>query len=207
MDWKFHWLKSLLGDIISAVDYFLEQKDPSTATLMGEMCGLQRSLYLKIKFFWSYYMRVSWSTYELFSEPSIFTDGFQVLSAVDDFFDQWDPSTETPMKEAYKLERGLCWKINLIWSAYPCMLMAPHNTKYSSLYSLKYCQNLWTNMTLMLPDTTRCANELLIIDSLVLLAIISIQPVTYYLERRWAPPNKLPHNMLGQRPFLVASTM
>ena len=37
-------------------------------------------------------------------------------TAVDDFFDQWDPSIATPMEEVYGLQRGPCWKINLFWS-------------------------------------------------------------------------------------------
>ena len=38
-----------------------------------------------------------------------------VISAVDNFFDQWDPSTATPMEEVCELQEGLCWKTNFIW--------------------------------------------------------------------------------------------
>ena len=31
-----------------------------------------------------------------------------VISAVDDFFDQWDPSSATQLEEVYRLHRGLC---------------------------------------------------------------------------------------------------
>ena len=49
-----------------------------------------------------------------------------IISAVDDFFDQWDPSTVTLMEEIYVLHGAICWKINHIrsysirvsWSAY-----------------------------------------------------------------------------------------
>ena len=49
-----------------------------------------------------------------------------VISAVDIFFDQWDPRTSTPMEDMCGLQGWLCWKINLIlshfmrvsWSAY-----------------------------------------------------------------------------------------
>ena len=37
-------LKSSYGDLISAVDDFLDQEDPSTATLMKEVCGPQEGL-------------------------------------------------------------------------------------------------------------------------------------------------------------------
>ena len=61
-------LKSLYDNVISAVD----QWDPSTATVMEEVCGAQRGLCWKINLIWSYSMKVSWSGYELFSKPLFF---------------------------------------------------------------------------------------------------------------------------------------
>ena len=49
-------LKSLYDDIISAVDDFLVQWDPRMATSMEKECGVQGDY-------------VSWSAYELFSQP------------------------------------------------------------------------------------------------------------------------------------------
>ena len=47
------------NDIISAVDDFFDERDPSTATLMEEVCGLQGRLCWKINFSgyisWEYY--------------------------------------------------------------------------------------------------------------------------------------------------------
>ena len=64
-----HGLKHLYDDIISAVDDFFNQWDPSTATAMKEVCGLQSGLYWKINHIWSHSMRVSWLAYELFRQP------------------------------------------------------------------------------------------------------------------------------------------
>ena len=36
------------------------------------------------------------------------------ISAIDDFFHQWDPRTATLMEVVCRQQRGLCWKINLI---------------------------------------------------------------------------------------------
>ena len=42
-------LKSSLANIISAVDEFFEQWDPSTGTQMEEVCGLQKGTMMKNK--------------------------------------------------------------------------------------------------------------------------------------------------------------
>ena len=34
-----------------------------------------------------------------------------IISAIDDFFDQWDPNTETLMGKESELQQALCWKI------------------------------------------------------------------------------------------------
>ena len=46
------------------------QWDPSTTILTEEMCGSQRGPCWKTDLIWSHSMRVSWSAYELFSQPS-----------------------------------------------------------------------------------------------------------------------------------------
>ena len=33
------------------------------------------------------------------------------ITAIDDFFDQWDPSTVTSIEEVCGPQGGLCWKI------------------------------------------------------------------------------------------------
>ena len=43
-------------------------------------------------------------------------DDVMSISAVDDFVNQWDPSTTTPMKEVCEPQGGLCQKLNLMWS-------------------------------------------------------------------------------------------
>ena len=58
-------------DVISAVDDLFDQWDPSTATLMEEVCGLQWVIILRNKnLIWSHSMRISWSDLELFSQLS-----------------------------------------------------------------------------------------------------------------------------------------
>ena len=37
-----------------------------------------------------------------------------IISAIDTVFDQWNPGTATLIEELCRLQRGLCWKINLI---------------------------------------------------------------------------------------------
>ena len=59
--WKIH------DEIISAVDDLL--MDLSTATLIKEVCGPQGKLYWKINHICTHSMTVSWSAYELFSQP------------------------------------------------------------------------------------------------------------------------------------------
>ena len=38
-----------------------------------------------------------------------------LISPVEDFFDQWAKNTVTSMEEMCRLQGGLCWEINLIW--------------------------------------------------------------------------------------------
>ena len=61
---KVHWLTLYL-----LLKNFFDHCDPSTATLMEEVCVLLEELSWKINLIWSYSMRVSWSAYELFSYP------------------------------------------------------------------------------------------------------------------------------------------
>ena len=65
--WKVHRLKCSYYDVIAAVDYFFDQSDPSTATLMKEVCVSQRGLFGKYK---PHLVIFYWSAYELFSRPS-----------------------------------------------------------------------------------------------------------------------------------------
>ena len=62
-------LKSSYADIISAIDDFFDKWDPSTVTLIKEMCGLHGGLCLKINLIQSHSMIVSYSAYELFRRP------------------------------------------------------------------------------------------------------------------------------------------
>ena len=50
---KVHTLKCLCNNIIYAVDYSFEQRDPNTATLIKEMCNTKRELCQKINLIWS----------------------------------------------------------------------------------------------------------------------------------------------------------
>ena len=51
-------IESLLADVISAVDDFFDQWNPSTATLIEEVCGSQWRLSRKINLIWSHSMRL-----------------------------------------------------------------------------------------------------------------------------------------------------
>ena len=55
-------LKSLYDNVISVVDDFFDQWDPSAATQIKVVCGLQG----KINLIWSLSMRISWLAYEFF---------------------------------------------------------------------------------------------------------------------------------------------
>ena len=44
MDWNVHRLKNPYDEVLSAVDDFFYQKNPSTATLMKGVCGPQKEL-------------------------------------------------------------------------------------------------------------------------------------------------------------------
>ena len=68
--WKVVRLKNSYDDIISTVDDFLDQWDPSIAAPIEEVCGAQGRLCWKINLIWSHSMRVSWSVYELFGQHS-----------------------------------------------------------------------------------------------------------------------------------------
>ena len=41
---------------------------------------------------------------------------YDIISAVDDFSDIWDPSAATSMEEVFRLEREQNQKMNLVWS-------------------------------------------------------------------------------------------
>ena len=49
------------------------QWDPSTAILVEEVCGPQIGLCWKLNLIWSHSMRIFWSAYELFNQPSYST--------------------------------------------------------------------------------------------------------------------------------------
>ena len=59
-------IKSSYADIISTADLF-DEWDPSTTTLMEEVCRLQDWLHWKINLVWSYSVTVSW-----FANPCIY---------------------------------------------------------------------------------------------------------------------------------------
>ena len=59
---------------------------------------------------------------------------------VDDFFDQWDPSTEILMEKLYRPQGGLCWKINLIWSDSMRVILVTQGT--NSLSYITYSINI-----------------------------------------------------------------
>ena len=50
-----------------------------------------------------------------FSINHIYEGGLKFISAVDDFFHQWNSSIATLMEEVCRAQGRLYWKINLIW--------------------------------------------------------------------------------------------
>ena len=62
-------------------------------------------------------VRVSMIVFLLYDEDELKSFGADIISVIDDIFNQLDPSTVSVIEEVYGLQGGLCWKINLIWSA------------------------------------------------------------------------------------------
>ena len=56
------------------------------------------------------------------------------ISAVDDFYDKWDPRTTTSIKEKCEPQEGRCWKINLIESYSLRIFWSAHLRKYGIYY-------------------------------------------------------------------------
>ena len=63
-------LKSSYDGVIATINDFSDQWAPSTAAPMEKLCEPQEGLGWKINLIWSHSMWISWSAYELFSQPS-----------------------------------------------------------------------------------------------------------------------------------------